>query len=184
MADAAAPVAIGWAAPATRWIVRADTQAAATVGMALGVLLGTAPCRSVIARDRVALWLGPDEWLVLAPEGEGVPARQAAAVPASVVDVSHGFLGIDVAGPRAAWCINAFNPLDLDLPAFPAGACTRTVFGKVPIVLSRTDADAFRIEVARSLAAYVWQCLAEAARELTQRAAHVDAFSAGEWIGG
>ena len=173
MADAGAPVAIGWAATATRLIVRADTHAAARVGMALGVLLGTAPCRSVIARDRVALWLGPDEWLVLTPEGVGVPGEQAVA-PASVVDVSHGFLGIDVTGPRAAWCINAFCPLDLDLPAFPPGACTRTVFGKVPIVLWRTEAAAFRVEVARSLAAYVWQCLAEATKEFIPGGAATD----------
>lgn len=168
--DAASLAALAWSAPATRLLVRADPRAAAALGLALSVLLGTVPCRASVARDRAALWLGPDEWLVLAPETESALVRQAPAVPASIVDVSHGLLGIEVSGPRAAWCINAFNALDLDVPAFPVGACTRTVFGKAEIVLWRITTDAFRIETRRSFAAYVWRCLEEARRELAPAA--------------
>jgi heterotetrameric sarcosine oxidase gamma subunit len=155
-------VGIAWAAPATRLNVRADTAAAGSVGMALGVLLGSAPCRAMITRARTALWLGPDEWLVLAADTDPLPLTAGAAL-ASVVDVSHGWLGIVVSGPRAAWCINAFNALDLDPAAFPPGACTRTLFGKAPVVLWRVAAAEFRLEVARSLAPYVWQCLQQSA---------------------
>ena len=83
----------------------------------------------------------------------------------SVVDVSHRNTALGVIGPRAAWAINAFCALDLHPSAFPAGMCTRTVFGKAEIVLWRTEADAFRIDVARSFAPYVWACLEEARRE-------------------
>lgn len=159
------PVLLRPAEPAIRLIVRADTAAAATIGMTIGVLLGTAPCRAVTVRDRTALWLGPDEWLVLAPETESELALQALAAPGSVVDVSHAYVGIEVSGPRAAWCINAFNALDLDPQVFPVGACTRTLFGKVEIVLWRSDTETFRIEVARSHAPCVRQCLEEACRE-------------------
>jgi heterotetrameric sarcosine oxidase gamma subunit len=153
------------AEPAIRLNVRADTAAAANIGMAIGVLLGTAPCRAVIVRDRTALWLGPDEWLVLAPESETALAQQPLTTLGSVVDVSHAYQGIEVSGPRAAWCINAFNALDLDPHAFPVGACTRTLFGKAEIVLWRAEADTFRIEVARSFAPYILECLDEASRE-------------------
>ncbi|HVC60325.1 MAG TPA: sarcosine oxidase subunit gamma family protein [Acetobacteraceae bacterium] len=162
---ATVPVRVGPAESAIRLIVRADTTAAATIGMAIGVLLGTAPCRAVVVRDRAALWLGPDEWLVLAPESESALAQQPLAAPGSVVDVSHAYVGIEVSGPRAAWCINAFNALDLDPHVFPVGACTRTLFGKVEIVLWRSDAETFRIEVTRSHAPYVRRCLEEACRE-------------------
>jgi heterotetrameric sarcosine oxidase gamma subunit len=159
------PVRVCFAEPAIRLNVRADTAAAATIGMAIGVLLGTAPCRAVVVRDRTALWLGPDEWLVLAPETETALAQVPLAALGSVVDVSHAYLGIEVVGPRAAWCINAFNALDLDLHVFPAGACARTLLGKAEIILWRAEAELFRIEVARSYAPYVLQCLEEAARE-------------------
>ena len=50
--------------------------------------------------------------------------------------------------------------------AFPVGACTRTVFAKAEIVLWRTSADVFRVEVARSYCRYVVDLLGEVAREL------------------
>ena len=157
-------------APTTRLVVRADTAAATTIGRALGVLLGTAPHRVVVATDRAALWIGPDEWLVFAPEADHDLAARATralgSLPGSVVDVSHRSVSIELAGPYAAWCVNGACPLDLDLAAFPPGTATRTVFGQAEIVLWRTDANAFHIEVARSFAPYVWECLEEARREL------------------
>jgi len=152
----------------TRISIRAGTVAAATLGAALGVLLGSVPGRAVTSRERAALWLGPDEWLVLAPVESGLAQRAAASLgglPASVVDVSHRNAAIEMAGPRAAWCINAFNALDLDLRVFPVDGCTRTLFGKAEIVLWRTAQHMFRIEVARSFARYVWACLEEARQE-------------------
>src|SRR6202012_4624533 len=64
-------------APTTRLSVRAGTAAATAIGLALGVLLPTVPCRSVISRDRAALWLGPDEWLIIGPEGASDLSAQA-----------------------------------------------------------------------------------------------------------
>ena len=146
----------------TRIVVRADLAAATAIGDALGVALPTVPCRSNRSSDRAALWLGPDEWLVLANKGATLPATHPGA---GIVDVSHRETALCVSGPRAAWAINAFCALDLHLSAFPVGACTRTVFGKAEIVLWRTAEENFRIEVARSFAPYVWACLEEARRE-------------------
>ena len=39
--------------------------------------------------------------------------------------------------------------------------CTRTIFGKAEIILWRTADDAFRIEIARSLAPYMVEFLRE-----------------------
>lgn len=148
--------------PLTRLVVRAGGAAAIRIGDRLGVALPTVPFRITEYRGRFALWLGPDEWLVLAAEGAELPTTDAAA---SIVDVSHAITGITVTGSRAAWTINSFCALDLHPPAFPVGMCTRTVFAKAQIVLWRTATDAFRIEVPRSFAPYVWGCLEEARRE-------------------
>ena len=155
---------------AVRLSVRADAPAAASIGLTLGVLFGTVPCRAVTANGRTALWLGPDEWLVLAPATERELAKGIGAGLASIVDLSHAYIGIEVLGPRAAWCVNAFNALDLADHAFPVGACTRTLFGKAEIVLWRPEAERFRIEVARSYGPYVWQCLNEASWEFSMTA--------------
>ena len=140
--------------------VRAGPAAGTAIGLALGVLLPTVPCRSVIARDRAALWLGPDEWLILAPEtASDLPAQAVRAAgdhPVSIVDVSHRSQTLEITGPRAAWCLNAFCALDLDLRAFPVGMCTRTLLGKAEVVLWRIAPEVFHLDVARSFVPYVW----------------------------
>jgi sarcosine oxidase, subunit gamma len=156
--------------PAARLAARGGETAATLIGMGFGIALPRAVCRAATDGTRSALWLGPDEWLLIAPNGEASAlARKIAGAlgnePASVVDVSDRNLAIEVRGPKAAETLNGFNPLDLDPTAFPVGMCTRTLFGKAEIVLWRPAAATFRIEVWRSFAPYVLGCLGEAARE-------------------
>jgi sarcosine oxidase subunit gamma len=84
----------------------------------------------------------------------------------SAVDVSHRNVAILVAGEGAESCLAAGCPQDLSLAAFPVGACSRTVLGKVEIVLWRTGERAFHVEVWRSFAEYAYAFLAEAARDV------------------
>jgi sarcosine oxidase subunit alpha len=158
-------------APITRLSIRAGSAAGTAIGLALGVLLPTVPCRSIIARDRAALWLGPDEWLILAPESASDLAAQARKAagdhPVSIVDVSQRSQTLEIAGPRAAWCLNAFCALDLDIRTFPVGMCTRTLLGKAEIMLWRIAPEVFHVDVARSLVPYARACLEEARLEFT-----------------
>lgn len=162
-------------APATRLVFRGDEPARAACAAALGVDLPRSACRAAAGDGRAALWLGPDEWLLLARHGAGqTPAGPSAPalaetlvlalapLPHSLVDVSHRQVGLLLAGPRAADLLNTLVMLDLDPAAFPVGACARTLFGKAEIVLWRCGDDAFRIEVWRSFAPYVAEMLTEA----------------------
>ena len=74
------------------------------------------------------LWLGPDEWLVVAREG--APSDVAAAIEAALreaaagaflttVDVSANRVGIEIAGPDALELLAAGCALDLERA--PAG---------------------------------------------------------------
>jgi heterotetrameric sarcosine oxidase gamma subunit len=141
--------------PTARLIIRGDVGC---IGVAL-----PAPCRAATGDAYTLLWLGPDEFMCVSRD-EIMP-EIALQPPASAIDVSHRDVALSVAGPRAAWVINAFCALDLYPSAFPVGMCTRTVFAKAEIMLWRTASETFRIDVARSLAAYVWGCLEEARRE-------------------
>jgi sarcosine oxidase subunit gamma len=128
-------------------------------------------CRSASNGKWAALWLGPDEQFVLAPvaDGEAVAGQLRAALsalPHSLVDVSHRQIAIEISGPTAHTLLSAGCPLDLHLGSFPPGMCTRTILGKADIVLWRTGADSFHVEVWRSFADYVTRFLAAASREL------------------
>ncbi len=154
------PMSIALAAPATRFIFRGAPEAARLCGEAFGCGLSMEPLRAQHEGHRAALWLGPDEWLLLAldaPDAAELAASIEAAtapVPHSLVDVSHRQVGVDVVGERAASLLNAGCPLDLDPKAFPVGMSTRTVLAKADITLWRQAQDRFHIEVNRSFAPY------------------------------
>ena len=155
--------------PAARWILRGGAEARTAAASALQSPIPDEACRAATAEGRAALWLGPDEWLLIAPaaQADAVGAALAAALaptPHSLVDVSHRQVAIELATPEAALLIAVGCPLDLDPAAFPVGMCTRTMLAKAEIVLWRTGPEVFRIEVWRSFAPYVSAFLGEAAR--------------------
>ncbi|MER9595368.1 sarcosine oxidase subunit gamma [Mesorhizobium sp. M0244] len=152
--------------PAERISLRAPDASIAALSKALGVALPQRPKTSAAKAGRTALWLGPDEWLVIDESGKDPLADCAKiSVPHSAVGISHRNVAISVTGPAAAATINAGCPQDLSLDAFPVGAASRTILGKVEIVLLRTAADAFRVECWRSFSDYVFTFLSEAARD-------------------
>jgi len=157
--------------PASRFILRGAAAARAAAGEAFGLSLPETACRATTDGNRAALWLGPDEQLLLAPDGEVelIEASLARALQGhaySLVDVSHRQVGIGIHGPHAEWLLESQCPLPLNLRDFPPGMCTRTVFGKAEIVLWRPAEQVFRLEVWRSFSLYVVQLLHEVAREL------------------
>jgi sarcosine oxidase, subunit gamma len=155
--------------PMERRILRGRPAALAATGRALGVDLPQRG-RTTATNDCTALWLGPDEFLLLAPSGANACwsalEDALAGLPHACVDVSQRHAALEVAGERADLALNAGCPLDLELEAFPEGHCTRTVFGKAGIILWRTATDRFHVEVWRSFASYVTQLLALAAGEV------------------
>lgn len=163
---AGAGVEIAPLPPAERVSLRAPAESIVSLSRALGLTLPQKPKSSAAKGSRVALWLGPDEWLVFDAEGTDLLAACAKAKQLhSAVGVSHRNVAIAVTGPAAEACVNAGCPQDLALAAFPVGACSRTVLGKAEIVLYRTAQDAFRVECWRSFSDYVFTLLAEAARD-------------------
>ena len=161
---------------AGRWVLHGDASVRALAAPVFGVAPSETACRATVAGTRAALWLGPDEQLLLelAP-GERSDESQAALASAleealagsrhALVDVSHRQFALELSGEHAATILAAGCPLDLDPLEFPVGMCTRTLFAKADIVLWRVRADAFHLEVWRSFGGYVSTLLAEIARE-------------------
>jgi sarcosine oxidase, subunit gamma len=168
----------GWIktlAPAHRWVLHTDARGRERAARAWGVEFSEKACRAMSVGSRATLWLGPGEHLLvdLAPADEFASAASAAADieqalaghPHALVDISHRQFAIEVSGPQCEAILSGGCPLDLDVGAFPIGMCTRTAFSKADIVLWRTRADAFHIEVWRSFAGYLGGLLAEIARD-------------------
>jgi len=161
------------APPAARFILRGGDAVRVACGMVFGAEL---PSRLGLAGEgdkRAALWLGPDEWLLVAPIADAADIGDVLesvleGTAHSLVDVSHREIGLIASGPAAARVINAGCPLDLGLKAFPVGFATRTVFDKAEVVLWRRAEATFHVEVWRSFAPHLAASFAEAARGAPQ----------------
>jgi sarcosine oxidase, subunit gamma len=158
-------------APSARRTILRGEAACAAASRAFGVDLPRTPLCVQHRDGKAALWLGPDEWLLI-EEGDTDTANVATdlmaalvGIPSSLVDVSHRQIGLHVAGPGAALLLNTFIVLDLSLAVFPTGTAARTIFDKAEIVLWRRADEMFQIEVWRSFAPYVSGLLETAAQE-------------------
>lgn len=154
------------ASPASRISLRAPAESVAALSSALHLELPTKPKTSGHAGGRSALWLGPDEWLVIDESGADLVALAASSSSLhAATDVSHRNTAIIVSGPGAEATLSAACPQDLSLTVFPVGACSRTIFGKAEMVLLRIDEETFRVECWRSFSTYVFGLLSESAQD-------------------
>ncbi len=111
-------------APAARFILQGERPARDAAGRAFGVALPEEACRAHADGERAALWLGPDEQLLLAPAGEAarLQSELGAALQGcahSLVEVSQRQLARFLGGPRARDLLASGCPLDLDPEIFP-----------------------------------------------------------------
>lgn len=139
--------------------VRPGSAAAAALEAELG---GPLPRRTGEvthpAEDIDVLWLGPDEFLVIAPdEADGGPAPSALTARLKgaldgitgevmqVVDLSANRTTLELAGPRAQEVLDKSVRIDLDPVALPPGSAVVTLMAGVGVILWRTDDDVFRV---------------------------------------
>ena len=163
-------VAVGQVGPRTRFAYRGPESTLSALGAGFGVTPSTEACRAASEGDHAALWLGPDEWLLLAPDGEAtaLEAKLRAALadqPHSLVDISHRNAAFEITGDHGPAVLSVGCPLDFDLAHFPVGMSTRTVLGKTEVVLWRRSAQRFHLEVWRSFAPYVLGFLQQAVED-------------------
>ena len=115
------------------------------------------PNRVQAAGGRSALWLGPDEWLVVGDEPFELPAGAG-----SVVDLSANRVVLELRGPDARDVLAAGCALDLHPRAFGPGRCAQTLLARANVILEQTAADAFRVYVRPSFAGYLRDWLNDA----------------------
>ncbi|WP_417669831.1 sarcosine oxidase subunit gamma [Roseibium sp.] len=169
---ALADVSILRAAPLTRLSFRGRETAQAVLGKAFDMDLPQRPLTCALGGDRAALWLGPDEWLLLAGDEENgdlqpTLEREMDGIPCALVDISHRQDALLVTGQHAARLLNSGIPIDLHPESFAVGTVTRTLFHKAPVMLWRIGSDAFVVEAWGSFMDYASGLLTEAAQELT-----------------
>lgn len=111
------------------------------------------------AGARAALWLGPDEWLIVgqahtAPEIVAELDRSLDGVHRSIVDVSSNRVAIELGGPGRLELLASGCSLDLHPRSWGVGMCAQTLFAKTQMILHERH-DTTRVLVRPSFAAYL-----------------------------
>lgn len=119
--------------------------------------------------QRAALWLGPDEWLVLGPPGAGPEIvaelhRALEGLHRSVVDVGANRVALELRGARAKDVMAKGCGLDLDRRAWTAGSCAQTLLARVPVILYERE-ETTRVLIRPSFSGYLVDWLLDAAVE-------------------
>lgn len=141
--------------------LRVDPAKAGAVEAALGFPLPTAN-RVAESGGRRALWLGPDEWLVIAADGEErslVALLEEALTSGCAVDLSANRTGLRLAGPAARDVLATCCSLDLHPRVFGPGQCVQTLIQKAGVLIEARGDDDYLLLVRPSFAAYVAEWL-------------------------
>jgi sarcosine oxidase, subunit gamma len=109
-----------------------------------------------------ALWLGPEEWLVIdeATPSAALPDWQAKVQAEDwLLDVSEAYSVWSLNGPDWRARLSGFVPHDLNAGHFPAGHVIRSRLHSVPVIVEARPDDELWLLVPRSYGRYVEELL-------------------------
>ncbi len=139
-----------------------DGPAAACLAAVLGSEL-PGPNRAVAAGAHRVLWLGPDEWLVVAADGQedALVASLAAAVgeDGAVIDLSANRTGLELSGAFARDVLATCCTFDFHPRVCGPGQCAQTLIQKAGVLIDQRTDDTYLLLVRPSFAAYVAEWL-------------------------
>lgn len=119
--------------------VRPGSPAARAVEAVLGLAL-PGPLRAETSGEVKVVWMGPDEWLLVAPDGrqDELLAQLRSAIGdefATVTDVSAQRTTLALSGHLVRTVLAQGCAIDLDPRVTPVGTCLTTVLAQAPITL-------------------------------------------------
>ncbi|MDP6572243.1 MAG: sarcosine oxidase subunit gamma family protein [Rhodospirillales bacterium] len=154
--------------------LRGDARRPAFRAAVKGVLGFAPPAKATTAAGGTglprALWLGPDEWLVVTDDDDAATvadlSEALARQHAHVVDLSDARAVIGLAGAGARDVLMKGCTLDVHRRAFGPGRCTRTLLARAQVIVHQiTQAPDYDLYVQRSFAEYLWAWLEDAGTE-------------------
>lgn len=164
-----------------RWILNlrgdpTDGGFAGGVEAALGLAPPIAPNTVAERAGTALLWLGPDEWLVVAgteaPDPRPTLETALSGVFATLVELSDNYAGIRISGAEARPVLEKGWSVDLHPRAFGPGRCAQSHLAHAPALLwQRDELPSYELFVRPSFARYAWDWLLDASGEFGVRIA-------------
>ncbi len=147
-----------------------DRKFMSAVKAVLGFDLPKAHRTSTSWGDMKALWLSPDQWLILCPgdKAQALTEQISAALKTIhhlAVNVSDMRAIIRLEGEHARTTVMKGTSIDLTHGDYPPGTIRRMKFAEVGALLHIVEENVIDVYVFRSYADYAWEFLLKAARK-------------------
>ncbi|MFQ5934855.1 MAG: sarcosine oxidase subunit gamma [Acidiferrobacterales bacterium] len=144
--------------------------------------LPSAPNTTSEGDGHALLWLAPSQWLLVCDDESSVILESQleealAGTTGTVVDVTHGYAAVEIAGACARGVLAKGVPVDLHASAFETGTCVQTCLADMNVLLHARRPPTITVYVGRSYAASLWEWLAVSAAEFGYRVAAPSARS-------
>lgn len=144
-----------------------------TLAGAVKALAGVAvpgPRSAAFDGERGAVWMSPDELLLMLPWGDGPGAvrtleARLAGLRFMAVDVSDARVCFTLRGDLVPEILAKGAPVDLSDAAFPVGACRRTHLAEIAVGFWRRERTVWEIVCFRSFAHHLLDWLETVSRE-------------------
>lgn len=152
--------------------LRGSADAQAAFSQALGCVIPAQPNTVSGSELFDILWLGPDEWLIVAAQAEEprLQARLSDAATglfAAVTPVSDQYAMFAINGPEAREIMVQGCGIDLHPGRFRPGQCARCGFARTKAIVQMLDASpVYRLFIESTYAHYMQQWFAAAAGAL------------------
>lgn len=129
-----------------------------------------------------ALWLGPDQWLLVSDlqSADQLIDWVEAAVSEhlhTAIEMSAAFACLELSGPDARMILAAGCGLDIGPKTFVAGSCAQTRFADLPLLIAVMETDRFDLYVDTSYEDYLRKWITNTVGEPTVKTAQDDARS-------
>ena len=145
----------------------------AAIEQAFGFVLPLNTPETAREGELQALWLGPNEWLVVGPDQDGAGGQHLASLlrralegqHAAVTDVTESYSVVGVEGASAGDLLRKGTSLDLHPRSFQPGHVAQSLLARADVILHQIGPQAYDLYVRRSFADYLWRWLEDAGLE-------------------
>jgi len=153
-----------------------DTAFSSAVEKVLGFALPVTANTATGKGRKSALWMGPDEWLIVtAPDGAAKTRTnledKLADQHVAIVDVSDSRIIIELSGKYARQVLMKGCNIDFHPRSFGPGQCVQSTLALAHVMIHQTaqhkgtGAPTYHVYVHRSFAEYLWAWLEDAGNE-------------------
>ena len=147
------------------------------IGKNLNIILPTEANTSTISDKLTAMWLSPDEWMVVSNEVINKDTNKyefnellfnsiSKTNLGAIIDITDQFVQLELKGKNIYEIFSAGSPFNFNEFKEKKGSTTQTLLNHTDVILHHKDKDTVNLFVRRSFAEHLWSWIEDSASRL------------------